>query len=148
MRTAHSLDRSKETDEVFFVQNAGAKNASTGLKKSSIIEKISLADAAAVSNKSDAAGLVKVSTVSSSPMVINPNGKLCYFMHVAMSNLTAVVGGTNYRGQIIFTGEGQGNNKPPSLWVMNPHKPYNTTGMSAPRYSFETQLINGLSDSE
>ncbi|KAJ6041050.1 hypothetical protein N7499_001228 [Penicillium canescens] len=64
---------SKETDEVFFVQNAGAKNASTGLNKSAIIEKISLADAAAVSSKSDAAGLVKVSTVPSSPMVINPN---------------------------------------------------------------------------
>ncbi|KAJ5155326.1 hypothetical protein N7492_008129 [Penicillium capsulatum] len=100
---------SNETDEVFFVQNAGAKNASTGLKKSSIIEKVSLADAAAVSNRTDAIGMVKVSTVPSSPMVINPNGA------------------TNYRGQIIFTGEGQGDDKPPSLWVMNPQKPYNTT---------------------
>jgi hypothetical protein len=60
---------------VFFVQNAGAKDAGTGLHKSAIIEKISLADAAAVSNKSDAAGLVKVTTVPSSPMVINPNGE-------------------------------------------------------------------------
>ncbi|KAJ5742684.1 uncharacterized protein N7511_011085 [Penicillium nucicola] len=100
---------SKETDEVFFVQNAGAKNASTGLHKSAIIEKISLADAAAVSSKSDAAGEVDISTVSSSPTVINPNGA------------------TNYRGEIIFTGEGQGNNTPPALWVMNPQKPYNTT---------------------
>lgn len=71
-------DRSKETDEVFFVQNAGAKNASTGLKKSAIIEKISLADVAAVSNKSDAAGLVNVTTIPSSPTVINPNGKLSH----------------------------------------------------------------------
>lgn len=63
------------TDEVFFVQNAGAKDAGTGLHKSAIIEKISLADAAAVSNKSDAVGLVKVTTVPSSPMVINPNGE-------------------------------------------------------------------------
>lgn len=68
--------RFKETDEVFFVQNAGAKNASTGLNKSAIIEKISLADAAAVSQKSDAVGLVDVTTVSSSPMVLNPNGKI------------------------------------------------------------------------
>ncbi|KAJ5514964.1 SMP-30/Gluconolaconase/LRE-like region [Penicillium fimorum] len=100
---------SKETDEVFFVQNAGAKNASTGLEKSSIIEKISLADAAAVSHKSDAAGLVAVTTVPSAPMVLNPNGA------------------TNYRGQIIFTGEGQGDNEPPALWVMNPKSPFNTT---------------------
>lgn len=67
--------RSKETEEVFFVQNAGAKNASTGLRKSAIIEKISLADAAAVSHKSDAAGLIDVTTVPSSPTVLNPNGK-------------------------------------------------------------------------
>ncbi|KAJ5682054.1 uncharacterized protein N7477_001994 [Penicillium maclennaniae] len=100
---------SKETEEVFFVQNAGAKNASTGLKKSAIIEKISLVEAAAVANKSDAVGLVKVTTIPSSPMVINPNGA------------------TNYRGQIVFTGEGQGNERPPSLWLMNPRKPYNTT---------------------
>ncbi|KAF3390628.1 hypothetical protein F1880_009114 [Penicillium rolfsii] len=100
---------SKETDEVFFVQNAGAKDAGTGLHKSAIIEKISLADAAAVSNKRNAAGLVKVTTVPSSPMVINPNG------------------GTNYRGEFIFTGEGQGNNTPPALWLMNPQEPYNTT---------------------
>ncbi|KAJ5145339.1 hypothetical protein N7448_002731 [Penicillium atrosanguineum] len=100
---------SKETEEVFFVQNAGAKNASTGLKKSAIIEKISLAEAAAVANKRDAAGLVTVTKVPSSAMVINPNG------------------GTNYRRQIVFTGEGQGDDKPPSLWLMNPQKPYNTT---------------------
>jgi gluconolactonase len=79
MTESDFYDRSKETDEVFFVQNAGARNASTGLKKSAIIEKISLADAAAVSNKSDAAGLVNVTTVPSSPMVINPNGKLSHY---------------------------------------------------------------------
>ncbi|KUM55827.1 hypothetical protein ACN42_g11409 [Penicillium freii] len=101
----------KETDEVFFVQNAGAKNASTGLKKSAIIEKISLADAAAVSHKSDAAGLVNVTTVPSSPTVLNPNG------------------GTNYRGQIVFAAEGQGDNEPPSLWVMNPKNPFNATAI-------------------
>lgn len=60
---------------MFFVQNAGAKDAGTGLQKSAIIEKISLADAAAVSDKSDAAGLVNVTTVPSSPTILNPNGK-------------------------------------------------------------------------
>jgi gluconolactonase len=69
------LKRFKETDEVFFVQNAGAKNASTGLKKSAIIEKISLSQAATVSDKTDAVGLVDVTTVSSLPTVLNPNGK-------------------------------------------------------------------------
>ena len=75
---SHLYDRSKETEEVFFVQNAGARNASTGLKKSAIIEKISLVEAAAVASKSDAVGLVKVTSIPSSPMVINPNGKLRY----------------------------------------------------------------------
>lgn len=37
-------------------------------------------------------------------------------------------GATNYRGQIIFAGEGQGDNVPPALWVMNPKDPFNTTG--------------------
>lgn len=75
---------------MFFVQNAGAKNAGTGLQKSAVIEKISLADAAVVSNKSDAAGLVKVTTVPSSPMVINPNGEWVYRFgtHYSCSVLT------------------------------------------------------------
>ncbi|CRL24995.1 Six-bladed beta-propeller, TolB-like [Penicillium camemberti] len=100
----------KETDEVFFVQNAGAKNASTGLNKSAIIEKISLAEAAAVSHKSDAAGLVNVTTVPSTPTTTD-----------------CTSGGTNYRGQIVFAGEGQGDNEPPALWVMNPKSPFNAT---------------------
>lgn len=56
------------------MQNAGALNASTGLNKSAIIEKISLAQAALYSNETDASDLVNVTTVPSSPMVINPNG--------------------------------------------------------------------------
>ncbi|CAG8932842.1 unnamed protein product [Penicillium salamii] len=102
-------NRVKESDEVFFVQNAGAKNAGTGLKKSAIIEKISLAQAAAVSDKTDAVGLVNITTVPSSPVVLNPNGA------------------TNYRGQLIFTSEGQGDDKPPGLSVVNPNSPYNST---------------------
>lgn len=61
---------------MFFVQNAGPPEAGTGLNKSSIVEKISLAQAAAVSNKTDAVGLVDVENVTSSTMVINPNGEL------------------------------------------------------------------------
>mgnify|MGYP006988604639 CR=1 FL=1 len=60
---------------MFFVQNAGSKIAGTGLNKSAIVEKISLEEAAAVSHKSDAVGLVNVTTVPSSPMVLNPNGR-------------------------------------------------------------------------
>lgn len=74
---------SRSTDEMFFVQNAGAPDAGTGLAKSSIIQKISLADAAAAVTAAAArkkAGifarntLVPVTTVASSPQVINPNG--------------------------------------------------------------------------
>ncbi|KAJ5403644.1 SMP-30/Gluconolaconase/LRE-like region [Penicillium cosmopolitanum] len=101
---------SKGTDEVFFAQNAGPPEAGTGLKKSSIIEKISLAKAAAVANKTDAVGLVTVHNVTSPemPKVMNPNG------------------GNNYRGKLIFAGEGQGNDTAPALYVMNPKEPYDT----------------------
>jgi gluconolactonase len=57
------------------VQNSGALAAGTGLNKSSIIQKIALSEAAAVSGKRNATGLVNVQVVNSSPMVINPNGK-------------------------------------------------------------------------
>lgn len=62
------------TDEVFFVQNAGAPAAGTGLNKSSIVQKISLADAEALRSGSLGAEAVTVHTVPSSPQVINPNG--------------------------------------------------------------------------
>ncbi|KAK1980984.1 D-lactonohydrolase [Colletotrichum cereale] len=97
------------TEEVFFVQNAGPAAAGTGLNKSSIIQKISLADADALRAGSLSAPEVKVVTVPSNPQVINPNG------------------GTNYQGQIIFAGEGQGDRVPSALYLMNPLEPYNTT---------------------
>jgi hypothetical protein len=43
--------------------------------------KISLAEAAAVSDKSDAVGLVNVAVVDSSPQVINPNGEWLLWVH-------------------------------------------------------------------
>ncbi|KAK4686857.1 gluconolactonase, partial [Tremellales sp. Uapishka_1] len=98
------------TDEVFFVQNSGAPAAGTGLNKSGIIEKISLSEAAAVSNLRNATGKVKVTTVNSSPQIINPNGA------------------TNFRGQLVYTGEGMGDNVPPALSLLNPVAPYNSTG--------------------
>ncbi|KAF3766187.1 calcium-dependent phosphotriesterase [Cryphonectria parasitica EP155] len=62
------------TDEVFFAQNAGAAAAGTGLNKSSIIQKISLAQVDALKNLTNATGQVTVTVVPSNPMVINPNG--------------------------------------------------------------------------
>ena len=60
---------------MFFVQNAGAKAAGTGLSKSNIIQKISLSQAAAVSAERNASGLVDVITVDADPMVVNSNGE-------------------------------------------------------------------------
>ncbi|KAK7953725.1 lactonohydrolase [Apiospora saccharicola] len=97
------------TDEVFFVQNAGAAAAGTGLNKSAIIQKISLAQAKAVHNETNAVGRVDVRTVASNPQVVNPNGA------------------TYYRGNIIFAGEGQGDSITSALYLMNPQEPYNTT---------------------
>lgn len=73
-READFWKRYPPTDEVFFVQNAGAPAAGTGLNKSSIVQKISLADAEALRNGSLGAEAVTVHTVPSNPQVINPNG--------------------------------------------------------------------------
>jgi gluconolactonase len=62
------------TNEVFFVQNAGAPAAGTGLNKSSIIQKISIAEADAVKASRNATGNVTVTVVPSTPEVVNPNG--------------------------------------------------------------------------
>ncbi len=97
------------TDDVFFVQNAGAKDAGTGLAKSAVVQKISLAQADRVTHKANASGEVDVVVLGETPQVINPNG------------------GTNFRGQVLFAGEGMGVDVPSSLYVMNPTPPYNTT---------------------
>ncbi|KAL7419175.1 hypothetical protein Q5752_006012 [Cryptotrichosporon argae] len=105
------------TDEFFFVQNAGHPIAGTGLAKSAVIQKVALADAAAAARRVDVggtgdargAGAITIETVESAPRVVNPNG------------------GTNYKGDILFAGEGQGEHVAPALYLMNPLPPYNTT---------------------
>ncbi|KAL6245985.1 hypothetical protein RBB50_007138 [Rhinocladiella similis] len=115
------------TDEMFFVQNAGAKASGTGLNKSNIIQKISLSQAAQFSTQRNASGHVNVTTVNANPTVINSNG------------------GTNYRGQLIFTGEGQGNNSAPSLYVVNPQPPYNTTVLVNNYFGRQFNSLNDVS---
>jgi gluconolactonase len=114
-----------ERDEVFFVQNAGAPAAGTGLNKSSIIQKISLADAEKVRNGSLSAVPITVVNTSN-PQVINPNG------------------GTNYKGNIIFVGEGQGNNVPSAVYMMNPEPPYNTTTLINNYFGRQFNSLNDL----
>lgn len=63
------------TDEVFFCQNSGAAAAGTGLNKSAIIEKISLAQAAQIAASNNTNARVNVTTVNTQPTVINPNGQ-------------------------------------------------------------------------
>ncbi|KPI42061.1 uncharacterized protein AB675_5386 [Cyphellophora attinorum] len=112
------------TDEVFFVQNAGAKDAGTGLNKSSIIQKISLAQAEAVAQGLNSS--VDVIVVNSTPTVINPNGA------------------TNYQGQIVYTGEGQGDDIAPALFLMNPLEPYNTTQLVNNYYGRQLNSLNDV----
>jgi gluconolactonase len=71
------------TDEMFFVQNAGAAAAGTGLNKSNIIQKISLAQAEAVSTMRNASGRVNVTTVPANPTVINSNGTAFFFISIS-----------------------------------------------------------------
>lgn len=63
-----------------------------------------------MSNLTNAVGKVKISKVDSNPQVINPNGA------------------TNYRGQFVYCGEGQGADITSTLYLMNPKARYNTTG--------------------
>lgn len=64
------------TDEMFFCQNAGARDAGTGLSLSAVIQKVSLPQAMAVSHLRDAVGQVQVDVVNFEPAVINPNGEI------------------------------------------------------------------------
>jgi gluconolactonase len=117
--------RSPSADEVFFVQNAGAPAAGTGLNKSSIIQKISLAEAEKVRKGTLAAATVTV-VDTANPQVINPNG------------------GTNYKGQIIFAGEGQGDDVASALYLMNPKAPYNTTTLLNNYYGRQFNSLNDV----
>jgi len=49
-------------------------------------------------------------------------------------SLLTYLGGTNYKGNIIFTGEGQSDNVPSSLYLLNPEAPFNTTGKNIWRF--------------
>jgi gluconolactonase len=69
----------KKKDEMFFVQNAGAPDAGTGLNKSAAIYKISLKEADAVKNTRNAVGKVTVTEVKASFEVPNPNGETSNF---------------------------------------------------------------------
>jgi gluconolactonase len=61
---------------MFFVQNAGARAAGTGLAKSAIIQKISLsAVTPEIVSQRNASGSIKVEVVNSNPIVMNPNGE-------------------------------------------------------------------------
>jgi len=109
------------------VQNAGALAAGTGLEKSNIIQKISLAQAEEVVASGNSSAEVDVVLVEASPAVINSNG-ISHGQSYERGGANSTAGATNYQGQIVFTGEGQGNDTAPALYLMNPEEPYNTTG--------------------
>ncbi|WVW78301.1 hypothetical protein I302_100255 [Kwoniella bestiolae CBS 10118] len=111
------------TDEVFFVQNAGAPAAGTGLDKSAIVQKISLSQAQNVVSNG---GSVDVITVNTSVPVINPNGA------------------TNFRGKIVFTGEGQGEDIPPALYWVEPVEPHNATVILNNYYGRQFNSLNDV----
>jgi gluconolactonase len=118
-------------DEMFFCQNAGAKAAGTGLSTSAIIQKISLSSISPyIANLRNASGSIRVDTVNSTPVVINPNGGCwtrfgCCCLDCALTSKNP--GATNYKGQLLFLGEGQGDNIAPAMYLVNPEPPYNTT---------------------
>jgi gluconolactonase len=57
-------------------------------------------------------------------------------------------GGTNYKEQLLFLGEGQGEAVAPAMYLMNPRPPYNTTGKLVIPYSIihlRVELLTMLS---
>ncbi len=77
-------------DEMFFVQNAGAKAAGTGLSKSAIIQKISLSAVTPfIASQKNASGSVRVEVVDSNPTVMNPNGGFMAWYVVIWTGLIA-----------------------------------------------------------
>ncbi|KAJ3495811.1 hypothetical protein NLG97_g3129 [Lecanicillium saksenae] len=113
------------TNEVFFAQNAGARDAGTGLNKSSIVQRISVAEALEIAS-GNKTGHVQVHTVKSDPPVINPNGA------------------TNYKGNMLFAGEGMGNKTAPALYVVNPRSPYNSTILVNNYYGRQFNSLNDI----
>jgi gluconolactonase len=86
-----------------------------------------------VKNSRNATGNVTVTVVPSTPEVVNPNGMIPIPSCELKSNhncLYNLAGGTNYKGQILYAAEGQGDDVPSSLVLMNPVEPYNTTSES------------------
>lgn len=46
---------------------------------------------------------------------------------VAPTYSPPVAGGTNWKGQIVFANQGRGADIPPSLAVVNPYEPFNSS---------------------
>lgn len=113
------------TDEVFFAQNAGSPAAGTGLNKSAIVQKVSVKEALQVAS-GNKTGHVTVQTVTSDPPVVNPNG------------------GTNYKGNILFAGEGMGNETASALYSVNPLPPYNATILINNFYGRQFNSLNDI----
>ncbi|OTB08250.1 hypothetical protein M426DRAFT_30020, partial [Hypoxylon sp. CI-4A] len=91
------------TDEIFIVQEGGT---GSGPKKSGVISKISVSEAAAVASSGN--GTVTVETVNATG-IVNPNG------------------GANYKGQIVYVVIGSGSEDVSQVVLLNPVEPYNTT---------------------
>lgn len=135
------------TEEVFFAQNAGSLDAGTGLAKSAIIQKVSVAEALQIAS-GNKTGHVKVETVTSNPPVINPNGTLL-FPRLKTGNESEIlrtrgVGGTNYKGNILFAGEGMGNKTASALYSVNPLPPYNATILVNNFYGRQFNSLNDI----
>jgi hypothetical protein len=95
-------------DEMFFVQNAGARAAGTGLAKSAIIQKISLSAVnPAIASQRNASGSVKVEVVGSSPTVMNLNGESgCILVDPASPELTTGDRGDQLQGPALVSWRG------------------------------------------
>ncbi|KAF8326185.1 D-lactonohydrolase-like protein [Cantharellus anzutake] len=118
-----------ETDEVFFASNAGGALGMSGLDKNNVVFKISLREAeAALASATNASEGVNV-----------PITALDLAEEIQMTN-----GGTGpYRSSFILVNSGRGP-RPPSIALVNPKAPYNSTVILDNFYGRQFNSLNDL----
>ncbi|KAH6625933.1 gluconolactonase [Boeremia exigua] len=119
-----------DQDKIFFSQNAGALAARTRLNKSSVIQKISIEEAATAAKRGSAPN-VNVTIIGKYPKVINPNSK-------------SLKSGYSVLQRAILTRQGIGEDIGPAILIVNPEAPYNATVILTSFYGRQFNSINNV----
>ncbi|KAH8079386.1 hypothetical protein HD553DRAFT_135773 [Filobasidium floriforme] len=113
------------TQSFFFCSNAGAPLGFSGAENSNRVFKISLDEVeSSLSNKEGQVYLDETTGdwKAGNATLVEISGE-----DGTEGRLVNVNGGTNYRDQIVFLAQGRGEEFPPTMTLVNPYPPYNST---------------------